>query len=85
MVKLPSVLIIIAGGSYTKKVESNYGSLEIQIPRDRDGLYAPQMVPKGSRRLTDFDDMIVSLYAGGMTVRDIQHHLTFELAGGYLS
>lgn len=66
-------------GSYKKKVESNYGTLEIQIPRDRDGLYAPQMVPKGSRRLTDFDDMIVSLYAGGMTVRDIQHHLTTSL------
>ncbi|CAB0747371.1 IS256 family transposase [Corynebacterium diphtheriae] len=33
------------------------------------------MVPKGSRRLTDVDDMIVSLYAGGMTVRDIRHHM----------
>lgn len=33
------------------------------------------MVPKGSRRLTDVDEMIVSLYAGGMTVRDIQYHL----------
>ncbi|WP_160310046.1 IS256 family transposase, partial [Corynebacterium striatum] len=33
------------------------------------------MVPKGSRRLTDVDDMIVSLYAGGMTIRDIQHHM----------
>ena len=33
------------------------------------------MVPKGSRRLTDVEDMIISLYAGGMTVRDIQHHM----------
>ena len=34
-----------------------------------------RMIPKGSRRLTDLDDMIISLYAGGMTVRDIEHHL----------
>lgn len=33
------------------------------------------MVPKDSRRLTDVDDMIISLYAGGMTVRDIRHHM----------
>ena len=33
------------------------------------------MVPKGSRRLTDVDDMIISLYAGGMTIRDSQHHM----------
>ncbi|MHC9873426.1 transposase [Corynebacterium diphtheriae] len=39
--------------------------------RDRAGTFLPTMVPKGSRRLTDVDDMIVSLYAGGMTVRDI--------------
>ena len=39
--------IIPASGSYKKKVESNYGTLEIQIPRDRDGLYAPQMVFEG--------------------------------------
>ena len=37
------------------------------------------MVPKGSRRLTELDDMIISLYAGGMTVRDIQHHLVTTL------
>lgn len=37
--------------------------------------FSPTMVPKGSRRLTDVDDMIVSLYAGGMTIRDIQHHM----------
>lgn len=37
------------------------------------------MVPKGSRRLTDVDEMIVSLYAGGMTVRDIQYHLATSM------
>lgn len=35
----------------------------------------PRMVPNGSRRLTDLDDMVISLYAGGITVRDIEHHL----------
>ena len=37
------------------------------------------MVPKGSRRLTYVDDMIISLYAGGMTVRDIQHHMAMAM------
>ena len=35
----------------------------------------PRMVPKSSRKLTDLDDMIISLYAGAMTVRDVEHHL----------
>ena len=39
------------------------------------------MVPKDARRLTVLDDMIISLYAGGMTVRDIQHHLASTLGG----
>ncbi|MBG9362177.1 transposase, partial [Corynebacterium diphtheriae bv. mitis] len=51
----------------------------VDVPRDRAGTFLPTMVPKGARRLTDVDDMIVSLYAGGMTVRDIQHHLATTL------
>ncbi|WP_460486820.1 IS256 family transposase, partial [Corynebacterium atrinae] len=62
-------------GTYQKTVDSNYGPVTIDIPRDRAGTFTPMMVPKGSRRLTDVDDMIVSLYAGGMTIRDIQHHM----------
>ena len=62
-------------GSYIKKVDSNYGPVDVTVPRDRNGTFLPTMVPKGSRRLTDVDDMIISLYAGGMTVRDIQHHM----------
>lgn len=58
-------------GSYTKTVESNYGPLTKSVPRDRNGSFVPLMVPKGTRRLTDVDDMIISLYAGGMTVRDM--------------
>ncbi len=66
-------------GSYPKTVDSNYGPVTIDVPRDRQGTFVPTMVPKGVRRLTDVDDMIVSLYAGGMTIRDIQHHLATAL------
>jgi putative transposase len=45
------------------------------VPRDRAGTFEPRLVPKGARRAGGLDDMIISLYAGGMTVRDIQHHL----------
>lgn len=58
-------------GSYPKTVDSNYGPVSVDIPRDRAGTFIPTMVPKGSRRLSDVDDMIISLYAGGMTIRDI--------------
>lgn len=62
-------------GSYPKTVASEAGDIEISVPRDRDGSFTPRLVPKGSRRLGGLDDMIISLYAGGMTIRDIQHHL----------
>ena len=47
----------------------------LDVPRVRDSSFEPRLVPKGERRLHGLDDMIISLYAGGMTVRDIQHHL----------
>ncbi|CAB0738059.1 IS256 family transposase [Corynebacterium diphtheriae] len=62
-------------GTYSKTVDSNYGPVTIDVPRDRAGTFLPTMVPKGSRRLTDVDGMIISLYAGGMTMRDIEHYL----------
>ncbi|QTH59885.1 IS256 family transposase [Corynebacterium hindlerae] len=62
-------------GSYSKTVDTHYGPIDIDVPRDRDGTFIPRMVPKGARRITELDDMIVSLYAGGMTIRDIQHHI----------
>jgi transposase-like protein len=43
--------------------------------RDRAGTFTPTLVPKGSRRIGGLDEMIISLYAGGMTIRDISHHL----------
>ena len=62
-------------GTYPKTVASEIGDIELAVPRDRNGTFTPMLVPKGTRRLDGLDAMIVSLYAGGMTVRDIGHHL----------
>jgi putative transposase len=62
-------------GFSKKTVSSEVGDVALSIPRDRDGTFIPRLVPKGARRIGGLDDMIVSLYAGGMTVRDIEHHL----------
>ena len=48
-------------GSYPETVDSNYGPVTVDVPRNRAGTFLPTMVPKGSRSLTDVDDMIVSL------------------------
>lgn len=62
-------------GSYPKQVSTEVGPVEVMIPRDRAGSFTPRLVPKGSRRLGGLDEMIISLYAGGMTIREIQWHL----------
>ena len=66
-------------GSTGKTVHTEAGSVPLQVPRDREGSFTPRLVPRGQRRLGGLDDMIVSLYAGGMTIRDIQHHLASTL------
>jgi len=66
-------------GTTPKTVESEVGPIELDVPRDRGGSFTPRLVPKGQRRLGGLDDMIISLYAGGMTIRDIQHHLASTL------
>jgi len=62
-------------GTTPKTVASEVGDVTLDGPRDRAGTFDPALVPKGSRRVGGLDEMIISLYAGGMTVRDIQHHL----------
>ena len=62
-------------GSYPKTLASQAGDVGLDIPRDRNGSFTPQLVPKGSRRTGGLDEMVISLYAGGMTIRDIQYHL----------
>jgi transposase-like protein len=66
-------------GSTPKTVATQVGDVDLAVPRDRDGSFVPRLVPKGSRRLGGLDDMIISLYAGGMTIRDIEHHLNTTL------
>lgn len=54
-----------------KTLKGDHGEVTIEIPRDRNGTFEPQLVRKGQTRLTEFDDQILSLYAKGMTTRDI--------------
>lgn len=67
-------------GFSAKTVLTDEGELDLAIPRDRNGSFEPLIVPKGERRLEGFDERIVSLYARGLTVREIQGHLQ-ELYG----
>ena len=67
-------------GHSDKTVLTEDGAVELAVPRDRNGSFEPVIVPKGERRLDGFDDRILSLYAHGMTVREIRGHLQ-ELYG----
>jgi len=66
-------------GTTPKTVGTEVGDVVLDQPRDRNSSFASALVPKGSRRLGGLEDMIISLYAGGMTIRDIQHHLAATL------
>ena len=61
-------------GKSSKKLRSVHGEIELDIPRDRNGSFEPKLVKKGEKQLNGFDDRIISLYARGMTTRDIQAH-----------
>jgi len=63
-------------GSFEKTIIDEHGSqIIVDVPRDREGEFAPQLLPKGVRRFTGFDDKVVSLYARGMSMSEIQGHL----------
>lgn len=62
-------------GSSGKTVLTDEGAVRLEVPRDRAGSFEPQLIPKHSRRFAGFDDRIVSMYARGMSVREIQGHL----------
>jgi putative transposase len=62
-------------GKSRKTLKGDFGELPIEIPRDRLGNFEPQIVAKHQTRWTGFDDKIISLYARGLTVREIQSHL----------
>jgi putative transposase len=71
-------------GTTPKTLTTEQGDIEIETPRDRNGTFEPVLVKKHQRRFTGFDDKILSMYARGMTVRDIQAHLT-EMYGTEIS
>src|SRR3954451_25328533 len=62
-------------GASAKTMASEVGDIDLAVPRDRAGSFEPRLVPKGARRTGGLDEMIISLYAGGMTIRDIGHYL----------
>ena len=63
-------------GSYEKTVIADDGrKLTVDVPRDRDGKYQPQLIPKGIRRFNGFDEQLISLYGRGMSFSEIQGHL----------
>jgi transposase-like protein len=71
-------------GTSSKTVLTEDGEVEIAVPRDRAGTFEPQLIAKGQTHFTGFDDKILSLYACGMTVREIQGRL-LELYGTEVS
>src|SRR4030042_2124112 len=62
-------------GKSSKRVITNNGEIDIEVPRDRKAEFEPQIIKKHQKRFDLFDDKIISMYARGMTTRDIQGHL----------
>ena len=71
-------------GKSQKTLKGEFGELPIEIPRDCEGSFEPLLIPKHQTRWTGCDDKIISLYSRGMTVREIQAHLT-EMYGTEIS
>ncbi len=76
-------------GTSKKTLIGKDGQFEIEVPRDRAGDFEPQLIKKNQRRFDGFDEKIISLYARGMTVREIQGHLEeiygVEISSGLIS
>jgi len=62
-------------GTYPKTVRSDAGELRLNIPRDRKSEYKPQLIPKGKTTISGIDDKIISMYARGMSLRDIEKQI----------
>ena len=64
--------------------KSKYGEFDVNIPRDREGTFKPQLIKKRQTLINGTEDLILSLYTKGMSIRDIQHHIE-DLYGYELS
>ena len=62
-------------GATKKKLKGDFGEIELETPRDRNGSFEPAIVSKGQTRFSGFDDKIISMYSRGMTTREIEGHL----------
>ncbi|MCX5757436.1 MAG: IS256 family transposase [Candidatus Hydrogenedentes bacterium] len=62
-------------GATAKTLKGDFGEMPLETPRDRNGSYEPKIIGKGQTRFTGFDDKIISMYARGMSTREIQGHL----------
>src|ERR1700720_4300824 len=67
-------------GATKKKLKGDFGEIELETPRDRNGSFEPEIVSKGKTRFSGFDDKIISMSSRGMTTREIEGHLK-ELYG----
>ena len=71
----PAELANYRNGNSRKRVTTDDDTVELEIPRDREGTFDPVLIAKGERRFKGFDDKIIAMYARGMTVREIQGFL----------
>jgi len=62
-------------GTYPRKIKTESGELEIKMPRDRNGTFSSTIIPKNTTRFDGFDKQIISLYASGLTMREIRDHV----------
>ena len=76
-------------GYKSKRINSSYGSMDIQVPQDRRSTFEPQVVKKRQKDISDIDQKIISMYAKGMTTRQISDTLEdiygFEASEGFIS
>lgn len=76
-------------GYKTKRVNSSYGSMEIEVPQDRKSTFEPHVVKKCQKDISDIDQKIISMYAKGMTTRQISETIEdiygFEISEGFIS
>lgn len=76
-------------GYKSKRINSSYGSMDIQVPQDRKSTFEPQVVKKRQKDISDIDHKIISMYAKGMTTRQISDTLEdiygFEASEGFIS